>query len=143
MSTSLPPAKKPEALRLSQPAKRDVVQAPERVRVRRGDSLWKLAERHLGGGKHWRKIAAVNPQLSDPNLIRIGEWIRLPQGESNAVAKQVRVQKADSLWKVAQAELGSGQAWSCIAQANPQIQDVNLIYPGQILALPARCSALP
>ena len=28
-----------------------------RVRVARGDSLWKLAERHLGGGARWREVA--------------------------------------------------------------------------------------
>ena len=102
--------------------------------------MWKLALRHLGDGNEWRKIAAVNPQLADPNLVQIGEKLRLPSRESAPVARQVRVQQGDSLWKLAASELGNGQAWSCIAAANPQIQDSNRIYPGQLLVIPAGCS---
>ncbi|MBI2818983.1 MAG: LysM peptidoglycan-binding domain-containing protein, partial [Acidobacteria bacterium] len=112
------------------------------VRVSSGDSLWKIARRYLGDGNQWREIASANPEIADPNLIQVGQQIRLP-GESDAVAvatNQVRVQAGDSLWKLAQAQWGNGQAWSCIAESNPQIQDFSKIYPGQTLALPATCS---
>ena len=110
------------------------------IRARRGDSLWKIAERHWGDGKEWRKIAAANPQLADPDMIRVGEELRLPARESAPVAKQVRVQQGDSLWKLAATQLGNGHAWSCIAAANPQIEDSNRIYPGQLLLIPSGCS---
>ena len=45
------------------------------------------------------------------------------------------------MWKLAQNQLGSGLAWSCIAQANPQIENSDRIYPGEILNIPASCSA--
>ena len=102
--------------------------------------MWKLALRHLDDGNEWRKIAAVNPQLADPSLVQIGKKLRLPARDSAPVAKQVRVQRGDSLWKLAAIQLGNGQAWSCIAAANPQIQDSNRIYRGQLLVIPAGCS---
>lgn len=54
--------------------------------VQRRDSLWVLAERHLGDGLRWREIYDLNqglPQpggrsLDDPNLIRPGWTLRLP-----------------------------------------------------------------
>jgi nucleoid-associated protein YgaU len=126
------------------PAREPVLRAAGDVRVVRGDSLWKLAKRHLGSGTRWRQLAALNPQLTNPDLIRVGEWIRLPLASSESqVAKTVRVEKGDSLWKLARVELGSGLAWECIAEANPHLPNVNLIYPGQTLAIPARCTATP
>ena len=55
-----------------------------RVRVRRGDSLWRIAKRYLGRGNNWPKIAAVNPELADPNRIRAGQLLRLPPHERPA-----------------------------------------------------------
>jgi nucleoid-associated protein YgaU len=113
-----------------------------------GDSLWEIAARHLGDGNQWRDIAALNPQLSDPNRIYAGQDLRLPAhpgvianvpGEFENI---VRVQRGDSLWKLAKAHFGKGQAWSCIADSNPQIGPVGKIFPGQILALPSLCSPL-
>lgn len=127
-----------------EPQRSTEARAQHQVRVRRGDSLWRLAKRHLGRGAEWRELAAANPQITDPALIRIGEWIRLPfVASSSPSAKQFRVRKGDSLWKLAQAEFGRGQAWSCIARANPEIRDANLIYAGQTLVMPAPCTATP
>lgn len=113
------------------------------IRVRRGDSLWKIAAEYLGDGTEWRKIHAVNPKLTDPNRILAGQWIRLPQQAMSGPVIQQRVQAGDSLWKIAQNRLGSGYAWTCIAQANPQVSNVNLIHPGDVLNVPADCSSYP
>lgn len=116
----------------------------ERIRVKPGDSLWALAQQRLGNGSLWRKILAANPQLKNPNLIRAGEWIRLPQEEATSpMASEVRVHKGDTLWKLARANFGNGLAWSCIARANPMIPNANVIYSGQLLTLPARCAPAP
>ena len=50
------------------------------VTVERGDSLWKLARRYLGSGTRWRELAAVNTQILNANVLHVGEWICLPQG---------------------------------------------------------------
>lgn len=111
----------------------------EEIRVERGDSLWKLAEQHLGSGLRWRELAALNPEISNPDLIYVGQVIRLRREEVFAVARERRVERGDTLWKLAEAEYGSGLAWTCIAAANPQVENADLIYPNQVLALPEGC----
>lgn len=49
------------------------------VKVRRGDSLWKLAKRHYGDGRKWTRILKANrKRLGDPDLIRPGRRLYLP-----------------------------------------------------------------
>jgi nucleoid-associated protein YgaU len=110
-----------------------------RVRVERGDSLWKLAEQHLGNGALWHELARLNPQISNPNLIRAGDWIHLPSQEPRN-AKHIVVRSGDTLWSVAHAEFGSGLAFSCIAGANPQLRSADRIVPGETLVLPETCA---
>lgn len=136
--------KEPRVTRQPEFQKRPTLFGGEKIRINPGDSLWRLARRRLGNGSLWRKILAVNPQLKDPNLIRAGEWIQMPQKEAtSSMASQVRVHKGDTLWKLAQASFGNGLAWSCIARANPMIPNANVIYSGQLLTLPARCTPAP
>ncbi len=124
----------------SAPVKKAVLAAGS-VRAKRGDSLWKLAAEFLGSGRKWRKILSVNPNIKNANLIEIGKVIHLPGKVAAAQsARQWRVRSGDSLWKIASTELGSGAAWRCIAQANPQIANPNLIYASQVLVIPAACS---
>lgn len=64
----------------------DVDRSESLVTVRRGDSLWTLAERHLGAGTLWPGIAQANPTLIlDPDRIEPGWVLHLPprvvQGE--------------------------------------------------------------
>jgi nucleoid-associated protein YgaU len=38
--------------------------------VRRGDTLWSLAERYLGSSKRWRELLERNPELADhPDIL--------------------------------------------------------------------------
>jgi nucleoid-associated protein YgaU len=113
------------------------------VIVQPGDSLWKLAKNNLGTGARWHELAAVNPSLVDPNRINPGTQINLPASASAPLSTSIKVQKGDSLWKIAQSRLGHGSAWTCIAQANPAIRDANRIYIDQELVLPASCSQHP
>lgn len=49
------------------------------VKVRRGDSLWKLAERHYGDGAKWSRILKANRRrIKDPDVILVGWRLRLP-----------------------------------------------------------------
>ena len=57
-------------------------------------------------------------------------------GAADAVA--VTVQPGSNLWTLARTHYGSGVLYTQIFTANrAQIRDPNLIYPGQIFALPA------
>jgi nucleoid-associated protein YgaU len=115
-----------------------------KIRIQPGDTLWRLAKKHLGRGTDWLLLAAVNPQVTDPTRLRVGTWVRLPdKAPALQALKRVRVEHDDSLWKLAQAQFGKGEAWSCIAKANPQLQNPDSIFPTQTVMIPASCSATP
>lgn len=107
--------------------------------MERGDSLWKLAQQNLGQGYRWRDLLAANPHVRDANHIEAGSRIFLPASASSRASTTLTVQNGDSLSRIARARFGHASSWSCIFRANPSISDPNLIYPGQILALPASC----
>jgi nucleoid-associated protein YgaU len=110
------------------------------VTVQPGDSLWKIAAQQLGNGLRWQELLAVNPAIQNPNHIEAGSQIVLPTSVSaHRSATKYTVRKGDSLWTIAQSQLGHATSWPCIAQANPAIPDANLILEGQVLLLPATC----
>jgi nucleoid-associated protein YgaU len=69
------------------------------------------------------------------------------QGGSSSTAPRSRVEvevrsytviAGDSLSKIAKREYGDAQKWRQIYEANrDQIKDPDLIYPGQVLSIPA------
>lgn len=80
-------AEDPQAAALLAPAPRTSSVPDDVVTVRRGDSLWSLAARHLGPGASDREIALTWPQWyaanaeligPDPDLIRPGQQLRIP-----------------------------------------------------------------
>lgn len=119
---------------------------PNTIVVKSGDSLWKLSKHYLGTGSRWQEFLAVNSNMTDPGRIQPGAVFNLPAAASSTKTMlaeksnaRVKVQKGDSLWKIAQEHLGSGNSWSCMAQANPSLRNPNQIFAGQTLLLPASC----
>lgn len=47
--------------------------------VQSGETLWGIARQHYGNGSLYHRLVAANPSLSNPNLIRPGEIIRVPR----------------------------------------------------------------
>jgi nucleoid-associated protein YgaU len=114
---------------------------PNVVSVKRGDSLWKLAEQHLGHGLRWHDLLSANPGILDPNHIVAGSQILLPASISSLrTATKLMVRTGDTLSQIAQSQLGHASYAACIARANPAIHDANLIYAGQVLLLPVSCT---
>lgn len=52
--------------------------APDPIRVRRGDSLWKLSSIYLGEGKRWVSLWKANPEVRNADLIYPGQLLRWP-----------------------------------------------------------------
>lgn len=94
------------------------------VTVRRGDTLSAIAERH---GVSLQALIEANPQLRDPDVIHVGQRIRLPAAE-----RSVTVQWGDTLSGIA---ARFGVSTEALARANG-ISNPDLIYAGDQLRIP-------
>lgn len=102
------------------------------------DGNWRL--------KPDRSVAPGTYRLRIDQIIggKVAQRIELPFSRSEAVAKLpgdklVIVQPGNSLWRLARRSYGEGLLYSVIYEANrDQIRDIDLIYPGQVFAVPDR-----
>lgn len=126
------------------------------VVTRRGDTLWGLAEKHLGDGFRWQEIAKLNQgrvmpdgrTFHNPRAIEPGWELRLPADAAlapdaaqlpGAVNASERVVKpGDTLSEIAQETTGNAEDWPALYEANRDAigGDPDLIHPGQVLVLP-------
>jgi nucleoid-associated protein YgaU/DNA-binding SARP family transcriptional activator len=132
------------------------------VAVRRHDTLWSLAESHLGSGERFREIVALNlgrPQpdgraLTDARWVYPGWVLQLPTdarmtSESRAAGYSVSVevytvQPGDTLSEIAADELGDGHRYGEVYDLNQgrrqsdglKLSDPDEIQPGWRLTLP-------
>jgi nucleoid-associated protein YgaU len=110
------------------------------VTVKAGDSLWKFAASRLGDGHRWQELLTLNPGLRNPDRLEVGSQIVVPASLAPPRAPtKYAVRHGETLWTVAQTQLGHGTAWPCIADANPALGNANLIHEGQVLRLPTSC----
>jgi LysM repeat protein len=80
-------------------------------------------------------LEQANPQITDPNLIYTGEVINLPVPVviPNTGGQTYTVQPGDTLLSIANQY---GTTVGALLTANPSIVDQNLIYPGEVIAIP-------
>lgn len=142
------------------------------VTVARHDTLWALAETHLGSGQRFGEIVDLNrgrPQpdgrtLTDANWIYPGWVLRLPTDTrpkpqtptvdrmtASGPDRTYTVERGDSLWQIADKALGAGERYRDIYALNagrPQpdglrLTDPDEIRPGWRLRLPAPPAVAP
>jgi peptidoglycan endopeptidase LytE len=92
------------------------------VCVQKGDTLRKIASKF---STTVEEILRVNPQISNPNLIYVGQGIKVPSGASTYI-----VQRGDTLRIIANK---FGTTVDNLLRLNPNIKNANLIYVGQVL----------
>jgi len=119
--------------------------------VQRGDSLWRIAEQHLGDGNRYPEIVKLNSKLLSrgPDFIREGWTIKLPAIKKTNGYEDYTVRKGDTLSEIALEELGNAHAWPKIAHASRSIvqpggrrlTDPDEIDIGWTLHIPSRASA--
>ena len=100
--------------------------------VKSGDTLSQIAVDH---GVSLQELLNANPSISDPNLIRPGQIIRIPgaSGSSSSSNGSYTVKSGDTLSQIA---VDYGVSLQQLLNANPSISDPNLIRPGQIIRIP-------
>lgn len=54
--------------------------------VKKGDTLWDIAEAYFGDGNQYKRLAAIN-NLGNPNLIFVGQEIKLEGGTGSTTTK--------------------------------------------------------
>ena len=110
--------------------------------VQQGDTLSGIAQQAYGDGNQWQVIYNANTQVigNDPNLIRPGEVLYIPQlsQTSPTPGSNYTVQPGDTLSGIAQQAYGDGNQWQIIYNANTQVigNNPNLIRPGEVLYIP-------
>ncbi len=94
--------------------------------VKPGESLYSISRFY---GTSVNKVAQDN-ELSDPGRLVVGQTLVITEGTSKH-----RVQPGQSIYQIANQY---GVSISALRAANPQITNISLIYPGQIINIPIK-----
>ncbi|MBC7543387.1 MAG: LysM peptidoglycan-binding domain-containing protein [Candidatus Sericytochromatia bacterium] len=113
-------------------------------RVRKGDTLWDIAEAQMGSGHRWLSIYQLNKgTLSSPQQISPGQTLQIPARTTvvtaAAAAKKfkITVRPGDTLSLIAKKRLGRLDRWREIYDLNRSVlRNPRLIFPGQQLWIP-------
>jgi len=153
----------PAPSRTVSPVSPGAATATAEVEVGRRDTLWGLAERHLGSGGRWESIrdANVGRTMPDGTVLEAGftrlepGWtLELPVTTGTAgspgylPAAEVEVERGDTLWGLADGRLAlvtpdpvaaevASYVEELVAGNSTAIDDPDLIFPGQRFHLPA------
>ncbi len=122
--------------------------------VKRGDSLWKIAEERLGDGTRYVELVALNRDVlhGEPDFLLPGTVLLLPapapetgpDSVNIADATSYVVQPGDTLSQIAKDELGNATAYpkifdssqSTVQPDGARLTDPDLIRPGWRLTIP-------
>ncbi len=131
------------------------------ITTKRHDTLWLLAEQHLGSGQRYAEIVELNVGVVQPDgraltidgRIYPGWTLILPADARVDAPRPDRhvVNPGDTLWAIAQQELGDPSRYPQIAELNmgdlqadgSALADPDLIRPGWVLELPGDGLAQP
>jgi nucleoid-associated protein YgaU len=115
--------------------------------------MYGIAAQYYGHGKYWRDIAKANPDI-DPNNIMADMVLVIPDpdvvlGRANAPdpdspravpadGRTYVVKRSDSLYAIAQTQLGAGGRWREIYQMNRDVigPSPDDLQPGMRIQLP-------
>ena len=125
--------------------------------VQSGDTLASIASNYYGSERYTRFLIAGNPQIPDPNHLRVGMKVKIPPrptGEQllaaskprvasettpiSGKARTYRVQEGDSFYAIARDELGDAGRWKELLALNDNLVhgDPKQLRAGQIVTLP-------
>jgi len=127
--------------------------------VAEGESMYRLAERYLGNGADWKKIADANPGKVGPEgQLVTGVELVIPgaaapstpitatppkPAPTPATKPQARPEKTytvragDSLFSIAKSQMGNGGAWEKLYQANrDKLKNPDQVREGMTLRIP-------
>ena len=141
------------------PVSSDAPQVPNRqpersartIQVQAGDTLIKLAERHLGSAGKWKELLDANrDKLDRPEALRVGMKLAFPTSASPVTAPvetdsssrsrasgEYTVQAGDTLSRIAAKTLGDADRWEELYEANRDtLKNPDAVVVGQSLRIP-------
>lgn len=149
-STAGPQAAQSAATPTSTPAARTVEHT-----VRRGETLWSIAQTHLGDGRRYKEIYSLNTDVmvNGPSFLTAGWILHLPApakapppatSARPSATETVTVEAGDTLSQIALDELGDASKYPVIFEASRDIEqpghrhltDPDHIYTGWQLKIP-------
>ncbi|WP_404352215.1 LysM peptidoglycan-binding domain-containing protein [Phycicoccus jejuensis] len=144
----------PRAVALATPPRHQTPPTADYV-VQRGDTLWAIAERHLGSGVRYTELVDLNRGRlgADPGFLTAGEVLQIPSEparQTTSVEEHTEtVKRGDTLWDLADEELGDPTRYPEIFEASRntvqpdgrRLTDPDLIVPGWTLIVPAEQTA--
>ncbi|QSR31292.1 hypothetical protein CFI00_12405 [Nocardioides sp. S5] len=118
--------------------------------VKRGDSLWRIAERMLGEGARYTEIVELNREVlhGRPDFIVAGTVLKVPHEADSSAAeqpvKEYEVQPGDTLSEIAETQLGDPLRYPDLFEASrdtiqhngAHLTDPDLIKPGWTITIP-------
>ncbi|MFF2910838.1 LysM peptidoglycan-binding domain-containing protein [Paenibacillus sp. NPDC057934] len=111
--------------------------------VKQGDTLYALSQKY---GVPLEKIIEANPQLSNPDVLSVGEKVKIPSsgpspvpGNSDLYYKHT-VKQGDTLWKLSKAW---GVPLKDVVDANPQLKNPNALLIGEVVNIPKKGTVSP
>lgn len=108
------------------------------IEVKKGDTLWGIAEKYLGSGSRYREIMSLNSLTSatiHPGLVLSIPGTNASANEAAKKTKTYTVKKGDTLWDIAAKYLKNGSRYVEIMTLS-KITGTT-IRIGQVLTLPA------
>lgn len=107
--------------------------------VKSGDTLYALSQKY---GVPLQKIIEANPQISNPDVLAVGDKVKIPAAtvpvpENNEVYYKHTVKQGDTLWKLSKAW---GITLKDMIDANTQLKNPNALMVGEIVNIPKKGS---
>ena len=103
--------------------------------VKPGDTMFFIA-RHFNISL--QSLITANPQITDPNTIFPGQMICVPVSGPGPLpcpnGMMYMVMAGDTMFEIARR---NGISLSALIAANPQINNPNMIFPGQVICIPS------
>lgn len=110
--------------------------------VKQGDTLYALSQKY---GVSLQKIIEANPQISNPDVLVLGDKVKIPSAptpvlDNSELFYKHTVKQGDTLWKLSKAW---GITLKEIIDANPQLKNPNALLTGEIVNIPKKSNATP
>lgn len=109
----------------------------ENTHCKKGDTLYALSQKY---GVTLQKIIEANPQISNPEVLAIGDKVKIPAApmlvpENNELYYKHTVKQGDTLWKLSKAW---GITLKEIIDANPHLKNPNALILSEVVNIPKR-----